>query len=80
MEEQQQPIYTTLRSIEERKMQLLKEIRRDNDKMTKLRKDLFAKPMPVKSGNRIQGLMAGGAGILDGALLAWKLYRKFRRR
>ena len=38
------PTYTTLRSIEERKLQLLKEIRKDSDKMNKLRKQLFTKP------------------------------------
>lgn len=80
MEGTPQPIYTTLRSIEERKRQLLKEIRQDSDKMTKLRKELFAKPLPAKGGLKAQGLMNTGVGLLDGLLLAWKLYRKFKRR
>ncbi len=74
-----QPTYTTLRSIEDRKLQLLREIRKDNEKINKLRRQLFAKPAPVKSGHRVQALMSTGAGMLDGALLAWKLYRKFRK-
>lgn len=81
-EETNTNIYTTLRSIEERKMQLLKEIRKDNDKMNKLRKDLFAKPtaLTTKRGKlNVQGLMSTGAGVFDGLLLAWKLYRKFKK-
>ena len=75
-------VYTTLRSIEERKMQLLKEIRKDNNQINKLRKQLFAKPTALTSRkNRmsVQGLMNTGAGVFDGLLLAWKLYRKFKK-
>ena len=75
-------VYTTLRSIEERKMQLLKEIRKDNHQINKLRKQLFAKPTALTSRkNRmsVQGLMSTGAGVFDGLLLAWKLYRKFKK-
>ena len=50
-EETNTNLYTTLRSIEERKMQLRKEIRKDNDKINKLRKDLFAKPTALTSNN-----------------------------
>ena len=73
------PAYTTLRSIEERKKQLLREIRKDNEKMNKLRHQLFAKPTPVKGGKRMQTLMTTSVGMLDGILFAWKLYRKFRK-
>ena len=38
------PTYTTLRSIEDRKAQLLKEIRKDSVQMNKLRQQLFEKP------------------------------------
>ena len=74
-----QPTYTTLRSIEDRKLQLLREIRKDNEKMNKLRRQLFAKPQPTKGGKRMQTLMTTSVGMLDGALFAWKLYRKFRK-
>jgi hypothetical protein len=73
------PTYTTLRSIEDRKAQLLREIRKDNDKMNKLRRQLFAKSEPAKGGRRMQTLMTTSVGLLDGALFAWKLYRKFRK-
>ena len=75
-------VYTTLRSIEERKKQLLKEIRKDNNQINKLRKQLVAKPTALTSRkNRmsVQGLMSTGAGVFDGLLLAWKLYRKFKK-
>ena len=64
-------VYTTLRSIEERKKQLLKEIRKDNHQINKLRKQLFAKPTALTSRkNRmsVQGLMSTGAGVFDGLL------------
>ncbi|MBR1428560.1 MAG: hypothetical protein IJ582_05945 [Prevotella sp.] len=81
-EETNTNLYTTLRSIEERKMQLRKEIRKDNDKINKLRKDLFAKPTALTSKRgklNVQGLMNTGAGVFDGLLLVWKLYRKFKK-
>ena len=81
-EETNTNVYTTLRSIEERKMQLRKEIRKDNDKINKLRKDLFAKPTALTSKRgklNVQGLMNTGAGVFDGLLLVWKLYRKFKK-
>ena len=81
-EETNTNLYTTLRSIEERNMQLRKEIRKDNDKINKLRKDLFAKPTALTSKRgklNVQGLMNTGAGVFDGLLLVWKLYRKFKK-
>ncbi len=75
--------YSTLQSIQDRKLQLRKEIRRDNDQINKLSKQLFAKPAPLmtKRGKlNVNGLMATGAGVFDSVLLIWKLYRKFKRR
>ncbi len=76
------PTYTTLRSIEDRKAQLLKEIRKDSIQMNKLRQQLFEKPkMPSKkSGFMPSKLVNNGASVLDGLLLVWKLYRKFKRK
>jgi uncharacterized protein YlxW (UPF0749 family) len=82
IENENTQIYTTLRSIEERKLQLLKEIRKDNNQINKLRKQLFAKPTALtgrKNRMSMQGLMSTGAGVFDGLLLAWKLYRKFKK-
>ena len=77
-----QPSYDTLRSIADRKAQLLKDIRKDSDQINKLRQQLFSKPkMPAKrSGFMPSKLMGTGASVLDGLLLAWKLYRKFKRK
>lgn len=77
-----QPSYDTLRSIADRKAQLLKDIRKDSDQIMKLRRQLFAKPTALTSkrkGARMQGLMTTGAGVLDGLILVWKLYRKFKK-
>ena len=83
IENENAPTYTTLRSIEERKMQLLKEIRKDNHQINKLRKQLFAKPtaLTTRRGKKMsmQGLMTTSAGVFDGLLLVWKLYRKFKK-
>lgn len=83
IENENTPAYTTLRSIEERKLQLLKEIRKDNQQINKLRKQLFAKPtaLTTRRGRKMsmQGLMTTSAGVFDGLLLVWKLYRKFKK-
>ena len=83
IENENTPTYTTLRSIEERKLQLLKEIRKDNHQINKLRKQLFAKPtaLTMRRGKKMsmQGLMTTSAGVFDGLLLVWKLYRKFKK-
>lgn len=73
--------YKTLESIQDRKLQLRKEIRRDNDQINKLSKQLFTKPAPLmtKRGKlNVNGLMATGAGVFDSILLIWKLYKKFK--
>ena len=73
--------YSSLREIRQRKEALLHDIRRDNKQMGKLWKDLFAKPEKSsrKKGFNLTSLMGTGMGVIDGALLAWKLYRKFKR-
>jgi len=73
------PSYTSLRAVSDRKAQLLKEIRRDSDQIAKLRRQLFAKQEVVKShGFMPSNFVNKGATVLDGLLLAWKLYRKFK--
>jgi ribosomal protein L9 len=83
IENENAPTYTTLRSIEERKKQLLKDIRRDNQQINKLRKQLFPKQtaLTTRRGRKMnmQGLMSTSAGVFDGLLLVWKLYRKFKK-
>lgn len=64
-----------------RKTQLLVDINKDSNRIGKLWGELFHAPKkdatPTK---RFTGLMNTGAGILDGVILGWKLYRKFGKR
>ena len=69
MDAKRRETYRTLHEIRLRKEVVLSEIRRDNERMNILWKDLFRKPKPQKTG----------AGLADGFMLAWKLYRKFKK-
>lgn len=71
--------YNTLHEIRLRKEALLAEIRMDNQRINILWKDLFRKPEPKKKGFTLASLMTTGAGVADGFMLAWKLYRKFKK-
>ena len=58
------PTYTTLRSIEDRKAQLLKEIRKDSVQMNKLRQQLFEKPkMPSKKSGFMPSRVPANAAV-----------------
>ena len=71
--------YNTLHEIRLRKELILSEIRRDNQQINVLWKELFRKPeQNRKKGFTMASLMTTGAGLADGFMLAWKLYRKFR--
>ena len=72
--------YNTLHEIRLRKELILSEIRRDNQQINVLWKELFRKPeQNRKKGFTMASLMTTGAGLADGFLLAWKLYRKFKK-
>ena len=75
--------YKSLEAIQTRKDALLKDIRKDDQQLRLLWGNLFHKPTMLVSASpsrRISGLMSAGAGVLDGAILAWKLYRKFKKK
>ena len=72
--------YETLNEIRLRKEIVLSEIRRDNQQMAILWKELFKKPAPRKKGFTLASLMSKGAGLADGFMLAWKLYRKYKKK
>ena len=80
--EQQQ--YRSLYDIRLRKEQLQKEIKADDEKIKTLWRSIFAKPAilskSASTNKRLNSLLSIGAGAFDGALLAWKLYRKFKKR
>ena len=73
--------YNSLHDISLRKEELLKQIRHDQKEMGEMWSSMF-KPEQKrgkKKGLSLQTVMSTGVGILDGALFAWKLYRKFKR-
>lgn len=75
--------YTNLRDIRLRREYLLKEIQKEQKTMGQLRQSLFKKDSPSKRGGRrfsLSAILTAGGGILDGALLAWKLYRRFKKK
>lgn len=71
--------YNTLYEIKLRKEAILSEIKLSNQQINILWKDLFRKPEPKKKGFTLASLMTTGAGVADGFMLVWKLYRKFKK-
>ena len=75
--------YKSLDDIRRRKETLRNEIQEDDKKIKNLWEemsrpsDLFSKS--ASPSKRIVGLMNTGAALFDGAILGWKLYRKFRK-
>ena len=73
--------YMSLEQIRDSKEALRDEIRRDEDQIRQLWGQLFTKPEPLSAltpTKRISTLMSTGAGVLDGIILGWKLYRKYK--
>lgn len=72
--------YKSLDDISLRKAQLLDDIRKDQKKMVAMWNEMFRPGQKSrKKGMSLQSIMSTGMGVLDGALFAWKLYRKFKR-
>lgn len=72
--------YQSLDDIMRRREQLRKEIAVSNAHIKTLWGSLFKKPVAAATpGNRLRSVINVGAGALDGAILAWKLYRKYRK-
>ena len=75
--------YQSLADIRARKQQIRKAMNADDAKIKNLWKSIFTKPdimdPHASAGRKISSALSLGAGALDGALLAWKLYRKFKR-
>lgn len=72
--------YKTLHDISRRKAEILNSIRKDQKMMGELWNDMF-KPQKKsgKKGLSLQTIMNTGVGVVDGALFAWKMYRKFKK-
>lgn len=75
--------YTTLEEIQLRKAMLLTEIQKDSNKLGNEWQSLFKKPDALNRkatpAKRFNSLLSTGAGVLDAAILGWKLYRKFKK-
>lgn len=72
-------VYRSLDEIRLRKAQLLKEINKDSSKMEGIWNTLFHQPKKsqLTPTSRFSSMLKTGAGVLDGLILGWKLYRKF---
>ncbi len=83
MTTQEYNIYTTLDEIRLRKNAILKDIKADDEKIRRQWHSLFNKPDMVNKkatpARRINSLFSTGAGMIDAAILGWKLYRKFKK-
>lgn len=75
--------YCSLNDIRLRKEELRKSIDADDKKIKTLWDSLFTRPdafsKDASRGKRIASMISIGTGAFDGALLAWKLYRKFKK-
>ena len=72
------PRYRTLDDIRLRKAQLLTDITKDSNRIAGLWNELTHKPKDKNSPTqRFSGVLSTGAGVLDGLVLSWKLYRMF---
>lgn len=71
--------FNSMREISQQREKVLAEIRKEGEEIGLLWKDLFRREEPKKRGITIASILSTGTGILDGALFAWKLYRKFKR-
>ncbi len=69
--------FDTVGAIHQRKVKLLDDIRKDGRKIDENWKNLFHREEPTSRNKRLVSVINTGAGILDGILLGWKLYRKF---
>lgn len=76
-------VYHSIDEIRARKALLQKDIQTDEAKIDEKWHSLFKKPQALSRSatpsQRIVSIVNSGTGVLDGLLLAWKLYRKFKR-
>ena len=75
--------YHSIDEIRARKALLQKDIQADEAKIDEKWHSLFRKPKAMSKtatpSQRVGSIVNSGAGVLDGLLLVWKLYRKFKK-
>ena len=69
--------YRSLEDIRMRKEMLRRELQRDNGQIKGAWNGLFHSEKNATPSKRMSGFMSTGAGVMDGIILGWKLYRKF---
>lgn len=71
--------FNSLADIRAYKDAIKEELNQDEDKIGELWGQLFHsnEPEPKTKGQKLTRMINMGAGMLDGALLGWKLYKKF---
>ncbi|MCR5130389.1 MAG: hypothetical protein K6C10_02880 [Prevotella sp.] len=70
----------SLEEIRNRKDALRQQIDKSDSNIRQLWGQLFVKPEPFSAltpTKRFSTIMNTGAGVLDGIILGWKLYRKY---
>ena len=80
MTEEEPLKYQSLLAIRARKMQLNKEIQRSEQEIKATWNSIFhpkKDPTPNTPTQRFLSLASSSVGLIDGALLGWKLYKKF---
>lgn len=72
--------FSSLDDIRAYKEELLEQIRQDRDVISTKWNDLFHReePTPQSKVQKIMKMLSMGTGVLDGAMLGWKLYRKYQ--
>ena len=72
--------FSSLDDIRAYKEELLEQIRQDRDVISTKWNDLFHRevPTPQSMAHKIMKMLSMGTGVLDGAMLGWKLYRKYQ--
>lgn len=72
--------FSSLDDIRAYKEELLEQIRQDRDVISTKWNDLFHReePTPQNKAQKIMKMLNMGTGVLDGAMLGWKLYRKYQ--
>ena len=70
--------YRSLEEIRMRKETLRRELQKDNGQINSLWHRIFHNDKTGTPSKRISGLMSTGAGVVDGVILGWKLYRRFK--
>lgn len=73
--------YTSLLEIRERKIELQKQLSKSGENVHKMWNELFHRPKlsTMSTTQKTMSLITSSAGLIDGLILGWKLYRKFRK-